>query len=134
MKTGACLSKTLPHQTIIFKLTKMLQTMKHLRRVKTIFPLLMLIILAMEKTAVMLVIAGVKLMNALQGLQIHFAGARCCTRRGKRTFMNIHGKDFEYLSFPTIFCGKRRPDNNARKIPVSYSTVATCKWELRYQD
>ena len=41
-------------------------------------------------------------------------------------------KDSEYLSFPTIFCGKRRPDNNARKIPVSYSTVV--KWELRCQD
>ena len=41
-------------------------------------------------------------------------------------------KDSEYLSFPTIFCGKRRPDNNKRKVPVSYSTVA--KWELRCQD
>ena len=37
----------------------------------------------------------------------------------------------EYLSFPTIFCGKRRPDNKERKIPVPYSTV--CKWELRCQ-
>ncbi|XP_078343176.1 uncharacterized protein LOC144628926 [Oculina patagonica] len=41
-------------------------------------------------------------------------------------------KDSEYLSFPTIFCGKRRPDNNERKVPVTYSTVA--KWELRCQD
>ena len=38
-------------------------------------------------------------------------------------------KDSEYLSFPTLFCGKRRPDNNERKVPVTYSTVA--KWELR---
>ena len=39
----------------------------------------------------------------------------------------------EYLSFPTIFCGKRRrPDNKERKIPVPYGTV--CKWELRCQD
>ena len=38
----------------------------------------------------------------------------------------------EYLSFPTIFCGKQRPDNKERKIPVPYSTV--CKWELRCQD
>ena len=38
----------------------------------------------------------------------------------------------EYLSFPTIFCGKRRPDNKERKIPVPYTTV--CKWELRCQD
>ena len=27
----------------------------------------------------------------------------------------------EYLSFLSIFCGKRRPDNNERKVPVSYS-------------
>ena len=41
-------------------------------------------------------------------------------------------KDSEYLSFPTIFCGKRRATNNERKVPVSYSTI--CKWELRCQD
>ena len=41
-------------------------------------------------------------------------------------------KDSEFLSFPTIFCGKRRTDNKDRKIPLSYSTVA--KWELRCQD
>ena len=41
-------------------------------------------------------------------------------------------KDSEYLSFPTIFCGKRRAGNKERKIPVSYSTVV--KWELRSQD
>ena len=33
-------------------------------------------------------------------------------------------KDSEYLSFPSIFCGKRRPENNERQVPVSYSTVA----------
>ena len=41
-------------------------------------------------------------------------------------------KDSEYLSFPTIFCGKRRPDNSERKVPVPYSTVT--KWELRCKD
>ena len=41
-------------------------------------------------------------------------------------------KNSEYLSFPTIFCGKGRPDNNERTVPLSYSTVA--KWELRCQD
>jgi hypothetical protein len=41
-------------------------------------------------------------------------------------------KDSEYLSFPTIFCGKRRSDNQDRQIPVQYSTI--CKWELRCQD
>ena len=41
-------------------------------------------------------------------------------------------KDSEYLSFPSIFCGKRRPENNERQVPISYSTVA--KWELRSRD
>lgn len=41
-------------------------------------------------------------------------------------------KDSEFLSFPTIFCGKRRTDNKDRKTPVSYSTVT--KWELWCQD
>ena len=41
-------------------------------------------------------------------------------------------KDSEYLSFPSIFCGKRRPDNNERNVPGSYSTIA--KWELRSKD
>ena len=41
-------------------------------------------------------------------------------------------RDSEFLSFPTIFCGERRPDNDNRTMPVHYSTV--CKWELRNQD
>jgi len=41
-------------------------------------------------------------------------------------------KDAEYLSFPTIFCGKRRDDNKDRTTPVHYSTI--CKWELRNRD
>jgi len=41
-------------------------------------------------------------------------------------------KDAEYLSFPTIFCGKRRDDNKDRTTPVHYSTI--CKWELRNKD
>ena len=41
-------------------------------------------------------------------------------------------KDSEFLSFPTIFCGKCRADNKKRKVPVSYSSIA--KWELRCQD
>ena len=38
----------------------------------------------------------------------------------------------EYLSFPTIFCGGTRPDNNERKVPVHYSDI--CKYELRCKD
>lgn len=41
-------------------------------------------------------------------------------------------KESEFRSFPTIFCGKRRAENEKRKVPVSYSTIA--KWELRCQD
>jgi hypothetical protein len=36
-------------------------------------------------------------------------------------------KDSEFLSFPTIYCGKRRTDNSERLVPVHYSTI--CKWE-----
>ena len=40
--------------------------------------------------------------------------------------------DSEYLCFPTIFCGQRRPENNERSTPVHYSDIA--KWELRSSD
>ena len=40
--------------------------------------------------------------------------------------------DFEYLCFPTIFCGQRRPENNERLVPLHYSDIA--KWELRSYD
>ena len=51
---------------------------------------------------------------------------------GNRPLGIFMDKDSEYLSFPTIFCGKQRAANNERKVPVSYSTI--CKWELRCQD
>ena len=41
-------------------------------------------------------------------------------------------KDSEFLSFPTIYCGKTQPDNNDRTTPVHHSTK--CKWELRSQN
>ena len=44
-------------------------------------------------------------------------------------FMN---KDSEFLSFPTIYCGKRQADNSEIQVPVHYSTK--CKWELRSKD
>jgi hypothetical protein len=40
--------------------------------------------------------------------------------------------DAEYLSFPMIYCGKRRADSGERKVTVHYSTI--CKWELRSRD
>ena len=34
----------------------------------------------------------------------------------------------EYLSFPTIFCGEKRPDNKEQFVNVHYSDI--CKYEL----
>ena len=51
---------------------------------------------------------------------------------GNRPLGIFIDKDSEFLSFPTIFCGKRRADNSERIVPVHYSTI--CKWELRSQD
>ena len=52
--------------------------------------------------------------------------------QGNRPLGMFVDKDSEFLSFPTIFCGKRRPENSERLLPVHYSTV--CKWELRCKD
>ena len=41
------------------------------------------------------------------------------------------GKDSEFLSFPTIYCGKTRADNKDRMTPVQYSTIY--KWQNQYQ-
>lgn len=38
----------------------------------------------------------------------------------------------EFLSFPTIYCGQVRENNNSRLVPLHYSTI--CKWELRNKD
>ena len=40
--------------------------------------------------------------------------------------------DAEYLCFPTIFCGQRRPSKEERLVPVHYSDIV--KWELRSVD
>ena len=50
---------------------------------------------------------------------------------GNRPLGIFIDKDSEFLSFPSIFCGKRRA-NHERLLPVHYSTI--CKWELRSQD
>ena len=41
-------------------------------------------------------------------------------------------KDAEYLCFPSIFCGQRRPDNDDRLVQLHYSDIV--KWELRSVD
>ena len=40
--------------------------------------------------------------------------------------------DAEYLCFPTIFCGQKRPSKEERTVPVHYSDIV--KWELRSVD
>lgn len=37
--------------------------------------------------------------------------------------------DAEYLCFPSLFCGQRRPVNEERVVPVHYTDIV--KWELR---
>ena len=51
---------------------------------------------------------------------------------GNRPLGIFIDKDCEFLYFPTIYCGKRQPDNSERLVPVHYSTM--CKWELRSKD
>ena len=51
---------------------------------------------------------------------------------GNRPLGIFMDKDSEFLSFPTIYCGKRQADNSDRLVPVHYSTM--CKWELRSKD
>ncbi|CAB4007911.1 Hypothetical predicted protein [Paramuricea clavata] len=46
---------------------------------------------------------------------------------GNRPLGLFIDKDSEFLSFPTIYCGKRRTDNSERLVPVHYSTI--CKWD-----
>lgn len=41
-------------------------------------------------------------------------------------------KNAEYIAFPSIYCGQKRPENKDRQTPVHYSTI--CKWELRSND
>ena len=51
---------------------------------------------------------------------------------GNRLLCIFTDKDSEFLSFSTIYCGKRQADNSERLVPVHYSTM--CKWELRSKD
>ncbi|XP_062615034.1 uncharacterized protein LOC134276764 [Saccostrea cucullata] len=51
---------------------------------------------------------------------------------GQRPLSLYQDQMAEYLSFPTIFCGKGRVENDQRQVPVSYADIA--KWELRSVD
>ena len=48
---------------------------------------------------------------------------------GQHPLSLYHDADSEYLCFPTIFCGQRRPSKEERTVPVHYSDIV--KWELR---
>ena len=51
---------------------------------------------------------------------------------GQRPLSLYHDADAEYLFFPTLFCGQRRPSKEARTVQVHYSDIV--KWELRSVD
>ena len=51
---------------------------------------------------------------------------------GQHPLSLYQDKDAEYLCFPTIFCGQRRPENAERLVSVHYTDVV--KWELRHLD
>ena len=48
---------------------------------------------------------------------------------GQHPLSYYHDVDAEYLCFPTIFCGQKRPSKEERTVPVHYSDIV--KWELR---
>ena len=48
---------------------------------------------------------------------------------GQHPLSLYHDADAEYLCFPTIFCGQRRPSKEERTVAVHYSDIV--KWELR---
>ena len=51
---------------------------------------------------------------------------------GQHPLSLYHDVDAEYLCFPTIFCGQKRPSKEERPVPVHYSDIV--KWELRSVD
>ena len=56
----------------------------------------------------------------------------CAPGEGEKPLGFFKDVDSEYLAFPKIYAGKRRPDNTQRTTNVSYSAI--CKWELRNRD
>ena len=51
---------------------------------------------------------------------------------GQHPLSLYHDVDAEYLCFPTIFCGERRPSKEEITVPVYYSDIV--KWEFRSVD
>ena len=52
--------------------------------------------------------------------------------KGQHPLSLYHDADAEYLCFPTIFCGQRRPSKEERTVSVHYNDIV--KWELRSVD
>ena len=48
---------------------------------------------------------------------------------GQHSLTLYHNADAEYLCFPTIYCGQRRPSKEERTVAVHHSNIV--KWELR---
>ena len=42
---------------------------------------------------------------------------------GQHPLSLYHDADAEYLCYPTIFCGQRRPSKEERTVPVHYSDI-----------
>ena len=53
-------------------------------------------------------------------------------REGQHPLSLYHDIDAEYLCFPTIFCGQRRPSKEKGTVPAHYSDIV--KWELSSVD
>ncbi len=51
---------------------------------------------------------------------------------GQRPLGIFQDPDAEYMAYPTIFCGQRRPSDDDRQVKVHYSDI--CKFELRCVD
>ena len=51
---------------------------------------------------------------------------------GQHPLSLYHDVDAEYLCFPAIFCGQKRPSKEERTVHVHYSDIV--KWELRSVD
>ena len=51
---------------------------------------------------------------------------------GQHPLSLYHDADAEYLCFPTIFRGQRRPSKEEKAVTVHYSNIV--KWELRNVD
>ena len=67
-----------------------------------------------------------------ENLESKYGAITYALGEGQHPLSLYHDVDAEYLCFPTIFCGERRPSKEERTVPVYYSDIV--KWELRSVD